>query len=266
MPIETKNLSGGYFNKIIIHDIDLTLNRGEWLSIVGANGSGKSTFLKLINKILVPSQGKVLLDGKSIQSISPDTIAKKLAILPQQPTIPTGLTVEQLVSLGRTPYQSWWQWQLEIEDRKKVEEAIVKTQLKACRDRPVTELSGGERQRAFLALALAQDPQILLLDEPTTYLDIHYQLQLLELLKNLQIDQQLTIVTVLHDINLASRYSNRLALLKAGKLYTVGTPNQVLNPKILREVFEIEVTIFETPVGLQICPLSSLQRQSREQK
>lgn len=259
MPIETQNLSGGYDNKIIIHEINLTLNRGEWLSIIGANGSGKSTFLKLINKILTPSQGHIFLDGKSMQTLPPNVVARKMAILPQQQTIPMGLTVEQLVGLGRTPYQAWWQWELTKEDRKKVKEAIIKTQLEAFCDRPVTALSGGEKRRAFLALALAQNPQVLLLDEPTTYLDIHYQLQLLELLKKLQIEQQLTIITVLHDINLATRYSDRLALLKQGKLYTVGEPDKVLKFNILREVFDIEVAIINTPVGLQICPLASSQ-------
>ncbi|MEA5536708.1 ABC transporter ATP-binding protein [Crocosphaera sp. XPORK-15E] len=258
MPIETQNLSGGYFNKLVIQDINLTLKTGEWLSLVGANGSGKSTFLKLINRILTPEHGQVLLDGKSIHNLPPHTIAQKMAILPQQQTIPIGLTVFQLVSLGRTPHQNWWQWELNLEDRNKVENAIIKTQLEPFRDRLVTELSGGERQRAFLALALAQNPRILLLDEPTTYLDIHYQLQLLELLKTLQIEQQLTIITVLHDINLAARYSDRLALLKQGKLYTVGQPIDVLKPPILRDVFDIEVMVINTPVGLQICPLSSV--------
>lgn len=258
MPIEARNLSGGYGNKNIIQNLNLVIRQGEWLSIVGANGSGKSTFLKLINKLLTPSQGQVFLDGKSIQNLPPHIIAKKIAILPQQQTVPMGLTVEQLVSLGRTPHQPWWQWELNSEDRKQVDEAIVQTQLAGFRDRPVAALSGGERQRAFLALALAQNPQILLLDEPTTYLDIHYQLQLLELLKKLKTKQKLTIITVLHDINLATRYSDRLALLKAGQLYTVGNPDEVLKAKILKDVFEIDVSIIHTPVGLQICPLASL--------
>lgn len=140
----------------------------------------------------------------------------------------------------------------------KVEESLVQTQLEDFRDRPVTELSGGERQRAFLALALAQNPKILLLDEPTTYLDINYQLQLLELLKRLNQEQNLTIITVLHDINLAARYSDRLALLKQGSLYTVGTPTDVLIPQTIASVFGVEVAVIETPVGIQICPLTSV--------
>ena len=259
MPIETQNLSGGYNTKPVVCKINLTLHSGEWLSLVGANGSGKSTFLKLLSRLLNPTSGTVLLDGKAIHSLPPNVVAQKMAILPQQQTVPVGLTVYQLVSLGRTPHQPWWQWELDGEDRQKVEEALAETQIEGFRDRPVTQLSGGERQRAFLALALAQDPKVLLLDEPTTYLDINYQLQLLELLKRLNQERRLAIATVLHDINLAVRYSDRLALVKQGKLYTVGTPTDVLTPEALAQVFGVEVAVIETPVGLQICPLASVQ-------
>ncbi|NJM90658.1 MAG: ABC transporter ATP-binding protein [Hydrococcus sp. RU_2_2] len=258
MPLETQNLCGGYHNKPVVREINLDLKTGEWLSLVGANGSGKSTFLKLLCRILQPTGGTILLDGKTINNLPANIVAQKMAILPQQQTIPSGLTVYQLVSLGRTPYQSWWQWELATQDRQKVEESLVQTQLEDFRDRPVTELSGGERQRAFLALALAQNPKILLLDEPTTYLDINYQLQLLELLKRLNQEQNLTIITVLHDINLAARYSDRLALLKQGSLYTVGTPTDVLIPQTIASVFGVEVAVIETPVGIQICPLTSV--------
>ncbi len=230
------------------------MKHGEWLSLVGANGSGKSTFLKLLCRILAPAQGKILLDGKDIHSLPPQTVAKRIAILPQQQTIPKGLTVEQLVSLGRTPHQSWYQWDLMPSDREAVTQALCETELEDYRHRPVTQLSGGERQRAFLALALAQNPQILLLDEPTTYLDIHYQLQLLELLKKLHL-QGLTIITVLHEINLASRYSDRLAFLKQGQLFTIGKTENVLTKENIAQVFDVEVVIIETPVGKQICPL-----------
>ncbi|MGF1487324.1 MAG: ABC transporter ATP-binding protein [Prochloraceae cyanobacterium] len=257
MPIRTQNLSGGYKNKIVIKDIDLSLDNGEWLSLLGANGSGKSTLIKTIARILQPTRGSVYLDGKLIHKSSPQIVARKMAILPQQQTIPTGLTVYQLVSLGRTPHQEWWEWELKKSDRAIVNAALAQTQMDRMSDRQVTELSGGERQRAFLALALAQDPQIILLDEPTTYLDINYQLQLLELLKQLQQQRQLTIVTVLHEINLAARYSDRLAMLLHGNLYTVGTPAEVLNKQVIADVFDVIVEVINTPVGLQICPLSS---------
>ncbi|MBK1988144.1 ABC transporter ATP-binding protein [Sphaerospermopsis aphanizomenoides BCCUSP55] len=256
MPLELQNLTGGYAVSPIIENVNLSLQTGEWLSLVGANGSGKSTLLKLISRILSPQQGVILLDGKEIHSLPANLVAQKLALLPQQQPIPPGLTVRQLVSLGRTPHQPWWQWELTGNDRQKVETAIKKTQLEDFSDRLVEELSGGERQRAFLALALAQEPKVLLLDEPTTYLDINYQLQLLELLKNLNQQQQLTIVTVLHELNLAARYSSRIALLKQGQIWEVGTPETVLTPHIIAEVFGVEALIIQTPVGLQVCAIS----------
>lgn len=256
MPLEVQNLAGGYETKPIICDIDLAVETGEWLSLVGANGSGKSTLLKLLSRILQPQKGTVILDGKAIHSQPAHLVAQKLAILPQQQTVPAGLTVRQLVSLGRTPHQPWWQWELDAEDRAKVEEAIVKTGIEKFSDRPVEHLSGGERQRAFLALALAQSPQVLLLDEPTTYLDIHYQLQLLELLKQLNQQQGLSILTVLHEVNLAARYSSRIAMLKQGRIWDIGTPAHVLTPENFARVFDVEVIILQTPVGPQICPIA----------
>ncbi|HLO83470.1 MAG TPA: ABC transporter ATP-binding protein [Nostocaceae cyanobacterium] len=256
--LELQNLTGGYSVIPIVQDVNLSLHEGEWLSLVGANGSGKSTLLKLISRILSPQQGVVLLDGKAIHSQPPNLVAQKLALLPQQQSIPTGLTVRQLVSLGRTPYQSWWQWELTQEDKQKVEAAIEKTQMEKMSDRQIEQLSGGERQRAFLALALAQEPKVLLLDEPTTYLDINYQLQLLELLQNLNRQQNLTIVTVLHELNLAARYSSRIALLKQGQIWDVNTPEKALTPENIAEVFGVESIIIHTPVGLQVCAISSI--------
>jgi len=256
MNLEIQNLTGGYGEVAIAHNITLSLQPGEWLSLIGANGSGKSTFLKLVSRILTPQQGSVLLDGKAIHTQPAAVVAQKLAILPQQQTVPEGLTVRQLVSLGRSPHQGWWQWELSKEDAEKVEVAISQTGIEEFRDRPVEQLSGGERQRAFLALALAQNPQVLLLDEPTTYLDICYQLQLLELLNQLNLKQKLTIITVLHEINLAARYSSRIAMLNKGELFCVGTPAEVLTPDNLAEIFGVEAIILETSVGLQICAIA----------
>ena len=255
--LEARNLSGGYQLRRVVEAVNLTLAEGEWLSLVGANGSGKSTLLRLLSRILTPQQGAVLLDTQDIHHLSPTAVARQLAILPQQQTIPAGLTVYQFVSLGRSPYQAWWQWELDAAGRAQVGRALAWAELETYRDRLVSDLSGGERQRAFLALALAQNPRVLLLDEPTTFLDIHYQLQLLELLKRLNQQQGLSIITVLHDINLAARYSDRLAMLRQGQLWTVGETLAVLTPENLRQVFEVEVALLQTPIGVQICPLAA---------
>ncbi|NDJ19199.1 ABC transporter ATP-binding protein [Myxacorys almedinensis] len=260
--LEIQNVSGGYEGQSIVRDIFLSLQSGEWLSLIGANGSGKSTLLKLISRALAPYHGVVLLDGKAIHTQPAQAIAQQLAFLPQQQTIPTGLTVQQLVSLGRAPHQPWWQWDLSARDRVLVNHAIAQTQLQPLQDRPVEQLSGGERQRAFLALALAQDPKILLLDEPTTYLDLRHQLELLDQLSYLNRDNHLTIITVLHDINLAARYSDRLAMLREGCLWAVGEPENVLTPETLLNVFGIRAVALDTPVGLQICPISAASTES----
>ncbi|NJR38643.1 MAG: ABC transporter ATP-binding protein [Leptolyngbyaceae cyanobacterium CSU_1_4] len=256
--LESQALTGGYGTESIVQNISFALQAGEWLSILGANGSGKSTLLRLLSRILSPQQGTVLLDGKSIQTQSTQAIAQTLALLPQQQTIPPGLTVQQLVSLGRAPHQPWWRWELNAADDKQVRLALESTGLVPYGDRLVETLSGGERQRAFLALALAQSPQVLLLDEPTTYLDLRYQLELLELLKQLNREQSLTIITVLHDVNLAARFSDRLALLKHGKLCHLGVPIDVLTPENLAEIFGIDAAILQTSVGIQICPLAPI--------
>lgn len=257
MVLETHNLTGGYGDKTIVEQVNLALHSGEWLSILGANGSGKSTLLRLLGRILSPQQGVIALSGHDIQTLSPTIMARQLALLPQQQTLPDGLTVHQLVSLGRSPHQPWWQWELTRQDHQQIDQALTWTDMDAHRHEPVSALSGGQRQRAFLALALAQQPQVLLLDEPTTYLDIHYQLQLLELLKQLNQQAQLAIITVLHDINLAARYSDRLALMRGGNLWAVGSVAEILTPDIVHQVFDVDVAILDTPVGPQICPLNA---------
>ncbi|MEO1590997.1 MAG: ABC transporter ATP-binding protein [Cyanobacteria bacterium J06632_22] len=260
--LTARSISGGYGKVRIVENITLSIEPGEWLSLVGANGSGKSTLLRLASRILSPQTGQVLLNGHDIHTLPPTAVAQKLALLPQQQLVPEGLTVEQLVSLGRSPHQEWWQWEVDAAGRARIETALRWTEIAHYRHRPVADLSGGERQRAFLALALAQTPQALLLDEPTTYLDIHHQLQLLELLKRLNREQGLSIITVLHDINLAARYSDRLAMLSQGKLWTVGPVGAVLTPENLREVFDVEVEIVSTRAGLQICPLAATSGRS----
>ena len=256
MSLSAHQLCGGYGTTPIIQHIDLEIKPGEWLSLLGPNGSGKSTFLRLMSRIISPSAGSILLDGKAIHQQSMQMIARQLAILPQQQSMPAGLSVEQFVSLGRSPYQHWWEWGLDAAGKKQVEVAMVETGVIQFRDRPLHHLSGGEKQRVFIALALAQNPKILLLDEPTTFLDIRYQLQLLDLLKSLNLKQQLSIITVLHDINLAARYSDRLALIRQGHLSCVGDVKTILVPETIEAVFDVEVCIVDTPVGLQVLPFS----------
>jgi iron complex transport system ATP-binding protein len=255
-----ENLVAGYGEKNIIQQLSLAIRRGEWLSLIGANGCGKSTLLKLLSRVITGSSGIIFLDGKAIHHQPNRAIAQILASLPQQPSVPVGLTVEQLVGMGRSPHQDWWQWELSALDREFVDEAIEITQMADHRKRLVETLSGGERQRAFLALALAQKPQIIFLDEPTTYLDIHYQLELLDLLAQLNRDQHLTIVTVLHEINLALRYSHQIALMKEGQILAIGPPLIAVTPANLRATFNIEAAIIETPIGQQICPLYSINK------
>jgi len=259
IPLEADHLSGGYGQRSVVQDVNLTIHQGEWLSLVGGNGSGKSTLLRLLSRIIKPQQGLVRLDGKAIQRRSPQEVARSLAILPQQSLIPAGLTVRQLVGLGRSPHQHWWQWEYSEADHAQINQALAQTQLMPFADRPVAQLSGGERQRAFLALALAQQPKVLILDEPTTFLDIHYQLELLELLKQLNQSQNLTIITVLHELNLAMRYSDRLAMVKNGQLFALGPPETVMTPENLRFGFAVEAVTLSTPIGLQVCVLGPAQ-------
>jgi iron complex transport system ATP-binding protein len=257
--ISATGISGGYLAKPIIQDFTLEVGAGEWVSCIGPNGSGKSTLLRLLSRILPVQQGHVLLDGKALHHCSPREVARQLAILPQHQHLPKGLTVRQLVSLGRSPHQPWWKWELDLHDQKIVETALSQVQLTSLAEYPIEQLSGGERQRAFLALALAQEPKVLLLDEPTTYLDLRYQLELLDLLRILNQQQGLTIITVLHDLNLAARYSHRIVLLHHGQVWAVGSPQDVLTPEHLQAVFGITVALLSSPVGLQLCPLASSQ-------
>ena len=257
MSLITKDFSTGYQNKEIIKSINLSLNNVEWLGIIGANGSGKSTFLKGISRILKPSSGVVFLDDYNIHLSSTLRMAKKISFLPQLQTSNLQMSVYELVCLGRSPHKRWWETDLNKNDFMKVDQCLVLTDITTLKNKPVRTLSGGQRQRAFLALALAQDAKTLLLDEPTTFLDIHYQLEFLDLLKRLKKDQDLSIITVIHDVNLAARYCDRIAVLKEGNLIALDFPRKVLNPELMREAFQVEICQIETPIGMQICTMKS---------
>ena len=255
MTLTTKTFSTGYQNKDVIKSINLTLENVEWLGIIGANGSGKSTFLKGISRILKPSSGAAFLNGQNIHLSSTQSIAKEMSVLPQLQTIDLQMSVYELVCLGRSPHKRWWETYLHEKDLLKVDQSLALTDMTNLKDKPVRALSGGQRQRAFLSLALAQDSKTLLLDEPTTFLDVHYQLQFLDLLKELNKDQKLGIITVIHDVNLAARYCDRIAVLKDGSLISLDSPRKVLTPELMKEAFQVETYQIETPIGLQICTI-----------
>jgi len=253
MTLLTKNFSAGYDGNRFIESINFSLEKSEWVGIIGANGSGKSTLLKGISRIIEAYSGNVYLYGHDIHLSSSKEIAKKVSVLPQQqkPNLP--LTVYELVCLGRSPHKKWWELELNEKDYMTVEKAIDLADMSTFKNKPIQSLSGGQRQRAFLALALAQDAKIILLDEPTTFLDIRYQLQFFDLLKRLNKDQELSIITVIHDVNLAARYCDRIAVMKEGELVGVDIPRKILTKEIMSQAFNVEICLMETPVGPQMC-------------
>ena len=253
MTINANDFSAGYDGKKFIESINFSLEKAEWVGIIGANGSGKSTFLKGISRIIDAYSGIVYLYGQDIFLYSSNEIAKKISVLPQQQKVNLPLTVFELVCLGRSPHKKWWELELNQNDYKIVERAIDLADMRTFKNVPIQSLSGGQRQRAFLALALAQDAKIILLDEPTTFLDIRYQLQFFELLKTLNKEQELSIITVIHDVNLAARYCDRIAVMKEGKLLGIDTPRKILTKEMMSLAFNVETCSIETPVGLQMC-------------
>ena len=257
MALITKDFSTGYLNKEVIKSINLTLENVEWLGIIGANGSGKSTFLKGISRILKPSSGAVFFNGHNVHLASTQGIAKEIAFLPQLQTSDLQMSVYELVCLGRSPHKRWWEIDFNKKDLMKVDLSLNLTDMTAYKNKSVRTLSGGQRQRAYLSLALAQDAKTLLLDEPTTFLDVHYQLQFLDLLKGLNKDQNIAIITVIHDVNLAARYCDRIAVFKDGNLLALDSPRKVLTPELMKEAFQVETCQIETPIGLQICTIKS---------
>jgi len=255
--LEAKNISLGFGESLVIKDLSFKVEKGKVISILGPNGSGKSTVLKGLAKTQTFYMGSVYLDGKNIQLINSKKLARQLAMLIQSPQAPSDLTVRELVEYGRFPHQEWWSGRSE-DDKKLVEWALEQTGLALLADRPVETLSGGERQRAWIAMVMAQNPQVLLLDEPTTYLDIAHQLEILNLVTELNATQKVTVVMVLHDINHAARYSDYMAVLNKGELYSFGTPQQVLTTTMLREVFGVNGGIWANEEGQPQCTIYGL--------
>lgn len=251
--LQTQQLYIGYGDTLIVKNLNLRIPTGKITALVGANGSGKSTILKTMARIMKPKAGAVLLDGKAIHSQSTKEVAKQLAILPQNPTAPEGLTVFELVGYGRFPHQKGF-GSLTGEDREIIRWAIQVTGLEPFADQPVDQLSGGQRQRAWIAMALAQQTDILFLDEPTTYLDMAHQLEILQLLQHLNEAEKRTIVMVVHDLNHATRYAHHMVAIKAGTVVSEGSPQEVVTRDMLREVFGIEADILTDPrTGVPLC-------------
>ena len=246
--LEAKQLTLAYDGAAIIRNLNLAIPAGKTTVLVGANGCGKSTLLRGLTRLLKPKSGQVYLDGKAIAKLKAKTIAQKMGMLPQSPVAPEGLTVKDLVAMGRYPYQSWLQhWS--TEDELQVAEALKITTMTELSDRPLDSLSGGQRQRAWIAMVLAQNTDILLLDEPTTFLDLSHQVDLLDLLDELQQSKGKTIVMILHDLNLSCRYADYLVAVQQGKVYATGTPQQVMTEEMVKDVFNLECRIVPDPLA-----------------
>jgi iron complex transport system ATP-binding protein len=240
------HLSAGYGDRIVLHALDLDLPTGAITAIVGANACGKSTLLRSMSRLLAPRSGRILLDGKAIHRLPAKELARTLGLLPQSPIAPDGITVADLVGRGRHPHQGIFsRWT--SDDETAVAAALEATQTLDLADRPVDELSGGQRQRAWIAMALAQRTDLLLLDEPITFLDVAHQIEVLDLLTDLNRSRGTTIIMVLHDLNLAARYADHLVALAAGRLHAAGEPAQVLTTKTVSAVFGLASRIIIDP-------------------
>ena len=248
-----EHLALAYGDRRVIHDLDLAIPRGRVTAIVGANACGKSTLLRAFGRLLRPAGGTVVLDGDEIARLPTREVARRLAILPQTPVAPEGLTVADLVARGRYPHQRLFrQWSRD--DARAVDEALRATGVDALRDRPLDELSGGQRQRAWIAMVLAQDTDVLLLDEPTTYLDMAHQLEVLELLADLNAERGRTVVMVLHDLNQACRYADHLVALRDGRVEAAGPPVDIVDEALIEQVFGLRCRIIPDPTcGAPLC-------------
>ncbi|CAN5316970.1 ABC transporter ATP-binding protein [soil metagenome] len=246
--LRAEGLSLGYDESTIVDSLDLAVPDGQITVIVGANASGKSTLLRGLARLLKPQAGRVSLDGQALQDIKSLDVARLLALLPQTPTAPDGITVADLVGRGRYPHQGWFRrWSAEDDDA--VARALEATGSGDLAERPVAELSGGQRQRVWVAMALAQETDLLLLDEPTTYLDINHQVELLDLLTDLNHDRGTTIAIVLHDLNLAFRYAHHLVAMKGGAIVAEGRPEEVVTTELITDVFGLSCVVVPCPVS-----------------
>ena len=243
-----ENLSSGYNKTKIIKDLDLEIPIGKISVILGSNGSGKSTLLKSMIRLIHPMQGVIKLDDQSIDKIPTKKLARTIGLLPQTQESITGITVYDVVARGRYPYQKAFS-SLSEDDIRAIDYALEKMNIKEMATRNIEDLSGGQRQRVFIAMALAQETDILFLDEPTTYLDITYQIEILDLLTDLNREKNITVVMVLHDISIAARYADYLFIMKQGKLIKQGTPSEIINEDIIKEAFGLDCKVIQDPLS-----------------
>ncbi|SFO24748.1 iron complex transport system ATP-binding protein [Pseudonocardia ammonioxydans] len=243
-----EHLRLAYDRRQVVDDLSIDIPTGGVTMIIGPNGCGKSTLLRALARLLTPVGGTVYLDGRDIGTVPNREVATVLGILPQSPVAPDGITVTDLVSRGRYPHQGWFRkWNAEDDDA--VAEALAVTSTGELADRPVDQLSGGQRQRVWIAMALAQRTDLLLLDEPTTYLDLANQVELLDLLTDLNRRSGTTIAVVLHDLNLACRYADHLVAMRAGQIMAEGKPSEIVTPEMIKEVFRLDADVLRDPVS-----------------
>jgi iron complex transport system ATP-binding protein len=246
--LAAENITLGYGGRVIVDGLSVDIEPGLITTVIGPNGCGKSTLLRGLGRLLRPNAGRVLLDGKAIATMKTRDVARIVGMLPQTPVAPEGLTVADLVARGRHPHQSWLrQWS--ADDETEVAHALAQTGVSELADRTLDELSGGQRQRAWISMALAQGTDILLLDEPTTYLDLAHSLEVLDLVDRLHDDLGRTVVMVLHDLNLAIRYSDRLIVMREGRIVAQGAPSEVIDTELLRTVFGLRAEVHTDPVS-----------------
>ncbi|MEV6317439.1 ABC transporter ATP-binding protein [Streptomyces sp. NPDC051776] len=245
--LAARDLTLAYEERTVVERLDLSVPDGEVTVIVGPNACGKSTLLRALGRLLKPRGGSVLLDGRELARIPTRKVAQSVGLLPQTPVAPEAITVADLVSRGRQPHQHWWQ-QWSEQDERAVGEAMARTDVTDLAARPVDELSGGQRQRVWIAMALAQETELLLLDEPTTYLDIAHQVEVLDLVRQLNQERGRTVVAVLHDLNQATRYAGHLVAMKAGRIVAQGRPAEIVTAELVREVFGLDAVVVPDPV------------------
>jgi iron complex transport system ATP-binding protein len=251
--LHAARLQLAYDRRVVIDDLDLEIPDGRITVLCGPNACGKSTLLRALARLLAPRSGRVVLDGQAIASLPTKVVARRMGLLPQDPSAPDGLTVADLVARGRFPHQRWLQ-QWSATDAAAVDRALELTATVTLRHRPLEELSGGQRQRAWIAMALAQETPIMLLDEPTTFLDMAHRVEVLDLLADLNQRDGRTIVMVLHDLNEAARYAHHMVAMLDGRIEAAGAPADVVTPEIVERVFGLPVTVVPDPVaGTPLC-------------